>query len=421
MKRVECECGRLVRLDRDDDSDRAICPYCGAKLARLTDEPSAERAEPVTQGPPFNKALLIGGAILALLVVVGGVTAVVLLKKDRPGKDLSSHTATDADPAPKPKSDTKTDTSTPKAKDPLKGPFAIRLAAPRKKDDVREVELKGETVTRFTIVEGDKKEPEPAKTTKFLLACKIRTLDVDDAGREKAWEFTILQLAISRLDPVQVLDKTGPVVQAKLPQAAGQGVLEFSGAAAELPEPVKAALTRATGRRLGYWLTPGDDAMFGSTKPQMPGSMWAASEDALNLWYTGVSDVVWDRASGKLVQVFLPGLGDSKPGPYAFVDMHVEAKGKIKDKTPAGLVPFGAATNELEAKVSYRLHLKDYQGPYQVTSRVDVVTKDEGKNGVGSEDLLREEFTLDITYLLQQEVAAPAGKTAGLPPVKSGV
>jgi hypothetical protein len=397
MKRIECECGRMVRLDRDDDSDRAICPYCGAKLAQLPD-PTAPpaSAEAEAKGPQVNKALLIGAAILIVLLAVGGVTAVVLLKKDRPKLDIASSTSITTE-IPKPKADTLTQTSTPKAKDPLKGPYAIRLTAPRKKDDVREVELRGETLTRFTIVEGDTREPQPPKTTKVVLACKIRTLEVDDAGHELAWEFTVQQLEISRLDPVKALADTGDVLQAKLPKAAGQQVLDFSGAAAKLPEPVKVALTRAVGRRLGYWLTPPEDVMFGSAKPQMPGALWGASEYGLNQWFSGVSDVVWDRASGKLSQVGLKVAEGEKP--FAIADMHVEGKAKIKDLTPSGSAPIGPATAELEAKVQYRFRLTDEQGPYTVTSQVNVVTKDEGKSGVGSEELLREEYTLNIRFL----------------------
>jgi hypothetical protein len=406
MKRVECECGRMVRLDRDDDSDRAICPYCGAKLARLEDEPAPAAAEAVAKGPEFNKALLIGAAAAILLLVVGGVTAVVLLKKDRPSKDIASQTTVDPDPTPKSKTDTKGDTSTPKAKDPLKGPFAIRLTGPRKKNDVREVTLKGASTTRFAIVEGDKKDFEPAKTTKFELECKIRTLDVDDAGREQAWELTVVGMSIKPPGGGK-LPAPGAVVTAKLPKTPGSAELDFSAAAVELSEPVKALLTRAVGRRLGYWLTPDNDVLFGSAKPQMPGSMWAANEDALNAWYSGLTDVIWDRASGKLVEVV-------KAGPHVVVDMHVEAKAKIKDKSPAGVVPVGNATNELEAKVRYQLPLKEFQGPTQTVSEVKVITQDEGKNGVGSEESLREEFTLDIRYEERQgdkETRRQADKT----------
>jgi hypothetical protein len=395
----------MVKVDPQTADERPICPYCGAVLAPLDpEEPKRPRYdEPERTGPtPRQRMLLIAAAAaFVVLLAVAGVTAFFLIKKNPPSRDLASKVVDperetdDRGPAPK-----TPDISTPKAKDPLAGPFAIRLAPPRKKGDVREVALEGESVSRFTVIEAGNREPRKPLTRKFKLQCKIRTLDVDEAGREKAWEFTVLSLQIPGADK---LPPPGTVLKAELPKSDPQGELVFEGRdTGGKPDVVNAVLTRAAGRRLSYWLTDDDDAMFGTPKKEVPDARWGCNEEALNKWYAAGLDPVWDRALAKLNLV-------KTDGPYLVVEVGLDAKANVKDKTPEGSPTDGKTTNELTGTIHYHLPLKDYQGPSRITSDLTSVTKDEGKPGVdvGSEESLRETFTLDIKYLPSEPVDKP--------------
>jgi hypothetical protein len=393
-KRIECECGRMVRIDPETmEGDRAICPYCGAKLVLPAQEEAPAGQQVASEKGP-NMALLVAAGVLAVLLAGGGLTAFLLLKKDKPIKEIApskpvSQQATEEEqPTPKP-----TAKAQPKPSDPLAGPFAIRLMAPRKKGDLRTVRVNGTTTTRFTVVEGGKAEPEPLKNTKCELTCKIHTLEVDESGHEKAWEFTIDGIKIQG-PAATTLPAPGTVVRAQLAAMDSRNELIFSGPNADqLAAPVRTLLARATGRRLGYWYMADDDATLGTAELARVESGWLANEEALNKWYTGMSDIVWDTASAKLAAV----AKDAKP-PFAKVNVALEAKGKIIDKTPAGIVPVGAATNELTGKVTYHLPLTNFQGPTLVATHFEVLTKDAGKDNVGSEEFVEETFTLDIEY-----------------------
>ena len=134
--------------------------------------------------------------------------------------------------------------------------------------------------------------------------------------------------------------------------------------------------------------------MFGTTEKVRPEVAWLCNEDALNKWYAGMSDTVWETDNSKLTKVV-----KDPANPYAVIEVTLAANAKIQDKTPSGTSPVGAAKNELTGTVKYHLPLKDFQGPSLVTSHFEILTKDEGKNNVGSEELIEETFTLDIKHL----------------------
>ena len=232
MKRIECECGRMVRVDReteDGEGDRGICPYCGAKLAVPADKKSAPQEEDAAEDKPPSPSILAAAGLVVLLLVGGGLAAFFYFKKPEAAKDVASNK-----PATEPiteyeKPSAKTPKkATPEPRDPLAGPFAVRLEAPRKKGDLREVGLKGTTKTRFTVVESGTPERGPSKTTQFELVCKIRTLDVDQAGQEKAWEITIEAIGMQGAGATKT-PPAGTVLKAELPMGLNQGELVFSG------------------------------------------------------------------------------------------------------------------------------------------------------------------------------------------------
>jgi hypothetical protein len=387
----------MVKID-PKEYERAICPYCGTALAAPPEPKRRQESDAITKPPPVG--LLIAAGAGALVILVGAVVAYLVLHKNP--ADLAAATGSGQQNV----NDRKTDDGNPpkpqpKVKDPLDPPYALRLSPARKQGDVRQVSLKdGTWSSQFAVVEGDKVEPERRKITTFNLVCLIKTLEVDKDGHETAWEFTIKSIDIKPL-PAGKLPPADTVLHAELPEDEDeeQAVLEFSGpAAADLADTVKVLLTRAAGRRLGFWLTPDDDAMFGSPKPVSPKTQWSASENALNTWYGGVSEASWDQAGSKLVQA-----NKTAAVPFAVVEATLQARSKIKDKTPTGVVPVGAATGELSGTITYRLPLKDSQGPTQVQSQLKIVTNDEGKNGVGSQETVEENFTFDIEYVPRKE------------------
>jgi hypothetical protein len=413
MLRIECDCGKFLKVDEELAGKRVKCPACGESLlvkraaaTAASARPSARRAaddlddddddRPRKKGKQVAKKggsgllliALLGGALLIFFVLIlAGVGAwFFFLRK-------TDDTAAGG-----------------QEKAPPTDPIAIRLLHPRKVGDVREVTMVLDNTSLQTTNPNDGLPPiTDNKKAKGTLECKIKTLLVDAKGRETKWQLTVTNYKIDPLPAFGTSARPGDVFILSLVRGQRGRIVAIESGPVVDGESDK-FMAVASGRDQFDFMVEDDDELFGTSEKQAVGAIWAVNKSAIlrsadNGGFLADESIDFISGSSKLAAV------SNEAGPKcAKVEVATEVKVNQPNPTPLGPAVVSKVAGTMSTKLTYLVPVENPKGYVRRVLRSNAKLHMDVSNAarVATVDINNVcDITMDVKYLANEGEPQP--------------